>query len=236
MDRDTLVRVDLQKPHWGNYEANLSFLTKTGLLSSRLNVLEIGCGKGAIVRALHAKGHRVCGIDRDLAVLREGRAPDAAVTTLAASGDALPFRDGEFDVVLSFDVFEHIPDSDRHVSEVSRVLKPGGSYLIQTPNKLTNVPFETVRFSRKYGLRNAFKFLEYPEHCALHTYWSLRRRLERHGFHVTYHDVAVVNEFFRFKLRRFLGPLGVAALRVINPDKLPMPLRTNLFVEARRKA
>lgn len=70
-----------------------------------------------------------------------------------ASGDALPFDAHMFDVVLSLDVFEHIRDSNRHLREVRRVLKPGGNYLLQTPNKWTNIPFEMLRQWKKipYG-------------------------------------------------------------------------------------
>lgn len=39
------------------------------------------------------------------------------------SGDNMKFSDSKFDCVISFDVFEHIPDSDKHLSEVNRVLK-----------------------------------------------------------------------------------------------------------------
>ena len=75
----------------------------------------------------------------------------------------------QFDLVLSFDVIEHIPDTERHLLEVRRVLKPGGSYLLQTPNKWTNSIFETIRW------RSVSKWR--VDHCSLHTYRQLRQRL-----------------------------------------------------------
>jgi hypothetical protein len=45
-------------------------------------------------------------------------------------------------------------------------------------------------------------------------------------------DVPVVNEFFRGKVRTYLGWPGTALLTVVNPDRLPQALRTNLYVSA----
>ena len=166
------------------------------------------------------------GVEVNPALIAESRRWFGELPITPVSGTALPFSDASFDIVLSFDVFEHIPDSDAHLREVHRVLRAGGLYLLQTPNKWLNVAFETLRW------RSFTKFR--ADHCSLHTPAQLRRRLESHGFAATFHDVAVVNDFFKGKVRRHLGPLGVAALAIVNPDRLPMAWRTNLYVEARK--
>ena len=79
----------------------------------------------------------------------------------ACRGDRLGFSDSTFDLVLSFDVFEHIADSDAHLAEVARVLRPGGAYALQTPNKWTNSVFETIRWRSV----TAWK----ADHCSLHS-------------------------------------------------------------------
>ena len=101
---------------------------------------------------------------------------------------------------------------------------PGGRYLVQTPNKWSNVVFETIRW-RSFTRWRA-------DHCSLHTLGQLRRRLEAHGFSAQFFDVPVVNDFFREKVRRHLSGLGVSALTVANPDRLPLAWRTNLYVQA----
>ena len=234
MKRSELVAADLEKPHWGNYEACIRFLDDTTLLDTPRRVLEIGTGKGGLMKHLLDDDHAVFGVDYDRYVVTEGRKLYGNLPIVIGDGNNLPFPDNHFDIVMSFDVFEHIPDSDEHLGEIRRVLKNNGYYLIQTPNRWTNMLFEPIRFSRKYGIRNTFSFLKYPHHCSLHNYWQLRRRFEKNGFQVKYYDIPVVNEFFKRKMERFLGKPGLFALRVFNPDKLPVPLRTNFFLEAQK--
>jgi SAM-dependent methyltransferase len=223
--------LDLHRTNWGNLSANIDFLTRTGLLQEPRRVLEIGCGQGRLLQILHDAGHIAAGID--LAQEALDRCP-SGLDVRVAEGTQLPFGAAAFDLVLSFDVFEHIPDSDRHLAEVRRVLKPGGHYLLQTPNKWTNIPFEIVRWSSTRGIRRTFDFLKPPEHCALHSYRELKRRLTANHFEVKFYDVKVVNDYFSEKVRSYLGQIGVLSLKVINPDRLPRPLRTNFYVQARK--
>lgn len=234
MSRSDLVAADLEKPHWGNFQANVRFLDETGLLEGSPAILEIGCGKGGILDHLLRRDRRAVGVDHDHEVVADGRALFGPLPVAVADGNRLPFPDACFDLVLSFDVFEHIPDSDAHLREVRRVLRPAGHYLLQTPNRWTNVLFEPIRFARKYGLRHSFDFLDYPHHCSLHSYRQLRARLAAAGFAARFYRIPVVNRFFRDKVRRFLGWPGLRLLEVIDPDRLPLALRTNFFVAARR--
>jgi SAM-dependent methyltransferase len=228
---DDLAQEDWDKAYWGINPAAIEFLRATNILTRPRRILEIGCGKGYMLRYLAERGHDVTGIDMDDAALAEC---NAGLAVRRASAADLPFDDDSFDLVISFDLFEHVPETDDHLREVRRVLRSEGHYLIGTPNKWTNVPFETLRCTRKFGIRHAFDFLKPPEHCALHSYGQLRRRLRAHGFSSNFHDIPVVNEFFKQKLQRFAGSLGLLALKLVNPDRLPMPLRTNFFVDAKR--
>ena len=91
----------------GNLASNVEFLEKTRLLETPRRILEIGCGQGNLALLLKEQGHEIAAVDVD---------PDSVansppgLTVLLASGDELPFADASFDLVLSFDVFEHIPD------------------------------------------------------------------------------------------------------------------------------
>ena len=209
---------------FGNLEANLRFLDRTGVLTATADILEIGSGTGALLRELCARGlHARCvELQQEFVDAARRWKPDLPIERVG--GVELPFPGASFDVVMSFDVFEHIRDSDAHLREVRRVLRFGGSYVLQTPNKWTNVLFETIRW------RSFTRFRE--DHCSLHTIRELTRRLERHGFGVLAFDVPVVNDFFRGKVRQHLGWPGLAVLRIVNPDRLPIAWRTNLYVRA----
>ena len=224
-----LWAAEWSKPHWGNFHANVTFLERTGLLGEPHKVLEIGAGQCALLGHLRERGQDVIGCDQDLHLVPRWRRD---LRLLIASGDRLPFPADAFDLVLSFDVFEHIPDSDAHLREVRRVLRPGGHYLLQTPNKLTNMLIEPLIWARKLGVKHAFACFKPPAHCALHTYWQLRSRFERHGFTTRYFDIPVVNDYFEKKLNRVVGKLGPILLKACNPDRLPLPLRTNFYVMA----
>lgn len=227
---------------FGNFDANIRFLEATGVVlshggperpalhfrswkaSAERDVLEIGTGTGTMLHALLDRGCRARGVELRQDLIDEAkRWYGADLPVERVTGTALPFPDAAFDVVISLDVFEHIPDSDAHLREVTRVLRPGGSYLLQTPNKWANALFETIRW-------RSFKWRE--DHCSLHTLRQLRTRLARHGFEVRAYDVPVVNAFFREKVRRYAGPIGAAALWVVKPDRLPLAWRTNLYVQA----
>jgi SAM-dependent methyltransferase len=230
MENAPLIAKEWNQVAWGNFETNLEFLRRVGFGAGHLTVLEIGCGKGALLSRLQAMGHRVWGIDTDLEAIAFCKANYPEIGACVGLGEKLPFGDHVFDTVLSFDVFEHIADSDQHLREVRRVLKPAGAYLLQTPNKWTNIPFEVLRHHRKLGISLVASYHSLLEdHCALHSYWELRRRFERHGFKLTFVSVPVVNDYFRAKMREYLGALGPALLGVLNPDRFPLFMRTNFY-------
>lgn len=224
MERDPAPSADTE---FGNLEANVRFLDRSGLLILGKRILEIGSGRGTLLHLLESRGLDVVGLEANADRIAEARARYGEIAIEQTSGATLPFPASSFDVVLSFDVFEHIRDSDAHLTEVKRVLRPRGWYLLQTPNKWTNSVFETIRW------RSLTRWRE--DHCALHTYGQLARRFERHGFDVYFEDIPVVTPFFREKVRRHLGGVGTVALTILNPDRLPLRLRTNFYVRAQRR-
>ena len=97
------------------------------------DVLEIGCGIGAISAFLaNSYGMNVQGTDFDpeqVALARTTQAPNDHLHFAIEDATRLTFENASFDLVLSQDIFHHIPGWERVVQEVVRVLRPGG-YLI----------------------------------------------------------------------------------------------------------
>jgi SAM-dependent methyltransferase len=91
-------------------------------------VLDIGCGSSRIVQSLP----RAVGMDLRLQKLRWLRSPGRAL--LQADMNHLPFPDAVFDSVVCSEVIEHIPHEEIRLSELVRVLAPGGTLILGTPD------------------------------------------------------------------------------------------------------
>lgn len=210
----------------GNYKNNIVFLDKTGLLSATESILEIGSGNGHMVHYLTEKGYNVTGTEIRSSYIQNAR-EQFGIELKQMDGESIGFEDESFDHILSFDVLEHIPDTDTHLQDVRRVLKPGGYYLLQTPNKWTNIPFEVLKH------KSFTKYKEY--HCALHTRAQLKKRFENNGFSISFIDVPIVTPYFKKKLHSQFGWLSKPLLLLCNPDRLPKGLKTNFYVVAQKK-
>lgn len=106
-------------------------------LTPSARVLDLGCGRGGIVERLGTTGRWV-GVDPDRASLREHRAP--ALPRLQGVADGLPFAGATFDIVACSWVLEHLADPRQAFAEVARVLRPGGTFLLLTPNARHPIP------------------------------------------------------------------------------------------------
>jgi SAM-dependent methyltransferase len=128
------------------YDGSVEFYGRiNALLTPEMHVLDLGAGRGRqfetaspFARQLLAwqgKVARLTGIDVDDAVLTNPTLDEAMVY----DGRAIPCDDGTFDLIFSDWVLEHIVDPQVFVSEVERVLKPGGWFCARTPNLLSLV-------------------------------------------------------------------------------------------------
>lgn len=103
------------------------------------DVLDLGCAGGFMAEALDDRGARVTGIDPAEGAIAAARAHADAngrdITYDTGVGESLPYADDAFDTVVCVDVLEHVADLDRVLSEVARVLRPGGLFLFDTINR-----------------------------------------------------------------------------------------------------
>jgi len=108
-------------------------------------ILEIGSGSGERSVAFALAGSSVIGIEPNYygllaSLLRAHRYPRIKVNFCQSFGENLPFKDNTFDMVVSFEVLEHVKDIDRVIAECFRVLKKGGIIYCETANNL--FPYE----------------------------------------------------------------------------------------------
>jgi len=199
-----------------NLECNKSFIRKSKLFNESCKILEIGCGAGTMTSYLSSFGHDVIGTDVSKELLNYAKKTHQKCTFKFMSGNKIDFPDNSFDRVVSFDVLEHIPDTNMHLSEVYRILKPGGYYLFQTPNKLTNLPYCIVKD------KSLTKWKTY--HGSLQTKKSLIKKLSKNKFSYSFANINIQNDFFKKKL--------FFPLTLIDFNKLP--IKTNFFVIAKR--
>jgi SAM-dependent methyltransferase len=124
-------------------------------------ILDFGCGEGHTVAGYRALGYNAFGCDV-IPVLGEH--------LCTMRGGLIPFPDNMFDVVVSEQVFEHVMDYDKAVSEIHRVLKPGGVAIHDFPSRWRPiephvwVPLACFIRSRPWlgfwalcGIRNSFQ-------------------------------------------------------------------------------
>jgi 2-polyprenyl-6-hydroxyphenyl methylase/3-demethylubiquinone-9 3-methyltransferase len=102
-------------------------------------VLDLGCAGGFMAEAMAARGANVTGIDPAAQAIEAARAHARTgglrIGYDVGVGEALPYAAAGFDAVVCVDVLEHVTDLHKVLSEVARVLRPGGLFLYDTINR-----------------------------------------------------------------------------------------------------
>lgn len=140
---------ELEGSHWW-YRERRHLLAKdvSGLTPGV--ALDIGAAGGGNTRVLRDLGWRAVAVeygDEGAGVARE-----RGLATVRADATALPVADGSVDLVVAFDVLEHIEDDETAVAHVFRALRPGGHYLVAVPcdPRLWSAHDEAVGHVRRY--------------------------------------------------------------------------------------
>ena len=131
--------------------SRLAYVEAAKRVSGR--VLEIGTGSGYGISIIAPVADEFVTVDKYRSEATESLPVN--VTFREAKVPPLPFEDESFDYVVSFQVIEHISNDKRFVEEVRRVLRPGGKFIVSTPNRpmsLTRNPWH-IREYRPEQLR-----------------------------------------------------------------------------------
>jgi ubiquinone/menaquinone biosynthesis C-methylase UbiE len=196
-------------------------------------ILEVACGRGGFSRLLASKGAMILGADFSESAVRIAkekllRDPALAdrVTYMQADAQNLPFGDRTFDIVISCETIEHVPDERAALREMYRVCKPGGSLYLTTPNYLNFMGLYLIYAKIRHpGLRSSQpldkRFL-FPQ---------VRNFVTAAGWKITRTD-GTVHQFPFFPGR---NPVQISGLES-NPRirRLLSPFACHYFVAARK--
>lgn len=184
-----LYRSDTEKD-WGLIDPHIPEIVRLLLESKAKTVLDLGCGSGRHTAYLAEKGFRVYGIDLSPEGIKKARRllAQKGLSAKIAPGSIyqpLPYKDAFFDAVISIHTFHHahIEDIRTAVSELQRILKPGG------------ILFITVRKRTPKKQRHPFKEI------APHTYVPLEGR-EKGLVHFLFTKAILRKEFKGFKIHK----------------------------------
>lgn len=145
-------------------------------------ILDVGCGTGRDLIELVKTGCKCIGIDFSGKMIEESKkelSKNGITAVELETGDAtnLRFPDRMFDKVFASEVLEHIPDYNRAISEMARVLKPSGCLVITTPNRRSIYGFD------RYVIREKLLRRKWPHpYDSWKTFGELVSALGNNGF------------------------------------------------------
>lgn len=119
-------------PYWGEHAAR--YVLAREFVNGK-SVLDIACGTGFGLGLMKDAASGIVGVDVDLTAARTAAVECGSNSSvLLANGLALPFVDGSFDVITSFETLEHLNERAAFLAELKRVLRPDGMLVLSTPN------------------------------------------------------------------------------------------------------
>ena len=146
-------------------------------------VLDLGCAFGFTTLKLARKGYQTVGVDNSERYIAQAKRRHPTGEYILCSAEALPLSNASFDGVLFLDVLEHVKNEQAVVSEIRRVLKPGGTLVISVPHR---------------------GFLGWLD--SLNLYARIVRRTHRGLFPAEIAQTGVHRHYSKAQLRALLGP------------------------------
>jgi len=170
-------------------------------------VLDIGCGLGEFSHILTKKGFAVQCADGSKTYVRRMKKKGFHAKCFDFN-EKFPYQKNSFDLVVSLEVIEHVEKAEQFLSEIHRILKPGGHLLLSTPN----VAYFGLRLRAMLGVPPP----DEGYHFRFFTFKSLKKILMKEGFGVVKH-----------KSITFLH--GIHKVFKCNPITIPIPVLPNVL-------
>jgi len=217
-----MSKIIIQKNEIGNIQSSLDYFLKFNIPKDA-KILDIGCNYGSLIYNLYCLGYEnIFGIDIEGDSINKGRLfyPEISNNLSKHNPGDIPFNDNTFDVVLMFDVIEHVPNIEIFINKVKKTLKPGGVFIFQTPNKFINIPWEIING------RSLTKWQSY--HCSLQTALSLKNMMIKTGFSkIKIEKGNILTKHNKNKVYKKMGFVGILILNIF--QKVPLIIFPNLW-------
>ena len=135
----TLPGVTRENYWFRRHEVVYEWITRSFALTGA-DLVEAGCGEGYGADTLQRAGAHVTALDYDDQTISHVKSRYVEITAITANLDSFPTPDESADLLVSLQVFEHLWDTGKFLSEVRRTLRPEGIAIISTPNRVTFSP------------------------------------------------------------------------------------------------
>lgn len=200
--------------HYSSQGERIRISKIVSMAGSGNKILDVGCFDGTIGKILIDRGNEVWGIDasEEAVKLAKEKGVEATVGNLEETFD---FEDNFFDACIAAEVIEHIMDTDFFMKEIKRILKPGGSLILSTPNVASLGRRLMLLFGKNPYFEASFGFPSYATagHIRFFTKNLLISFLEFEEFRVTDFSSDIVNfsgngRLFSKKLAYIFPTLG----------------------------
>ena len=191
--------------------------------------LDLGCSNGIVAKNLTKRFRQIIGSDIDLIALKEANLEKSdGLEFISGDAMALPFKDQSLDAIVCFQMYEHVPSSEKLFSEMDRVLKKEGMILFSGPNKTFPIePHYFLPFLHWFNQKIADAYLKltgkgdhYYERSR--TYWDLEKEFNIYEiidvlkYVLEYYSQTSPKKIARWA-NRFASKLPTFILRLISP-------------------
>jgi ubiquinone/menaquinone biosynthesis C-methylase UbiE len=181
-------------------------------------LLDAGCGTGWFSKVAYERGAIVTSMDLGENLLAQVIKKCDSVRVVGSILE-IPFPENTFDYVVSSEVIEHTPDPFKAIQEMFRVLKPGGTLILSTPNKM---------WYFAVWLANTFKLRPYQGLENWTSWWEMKAYLNKSGLKI--------ERMVGIHLFPFIHPIVYPILNLFHRANVLLgPLMLNIAVKAKKE-